>query len=429
MSSLLVDQVHPAAQSVAAMNAALDDFAHAPLWSMSMREVAALVVDVEKLANRVDSVKVAVIAQAEKSLVRTMLGAKSTHGWLKSVADVPNWQGRARLQLGHALEARPLTSEAFSAGEITMDAATAVCAAIQALPPSVPAVMTGQVEALLLETARHEGSRAVTRHAMEITYRFAPEVLEEQEVAARAAQFLTLTTRSDGTVALRGLLDKEAGALAIAVLGPLAAPMPAVDGIPDLREGPARYADAFAQLCQIATPQLPQVRGERPTVTLTMSLESLEAKAAGATGCAPGMLDTGISLSIEATRRLLCDANVIPIVLGSRSEPLDVGRLTRVVNTAMRRALVARDQGCAFPGCDRPASWCDAHHCKHWSDGGVTALCNLCLLCSHHHDEVHHNGWDITMINGMPWFIPPAWIDSDRTPRQHSRHKVRQLRT
>jgi len=172
------------------------------------------------------------------------------------------------------------------------------------------------------------------------------------------------------------------------------------------------------------------VRGERPNVAITMSLESLQSKVTGATGCAPGMLDNGIAISIEATRRVLCDANVITIVLGARGEPLDVGRLTRVIPTALRRALVARDQGCAFPGRDRPASWCDAHHCKHWSDGGDTALCNLCLLlCSHHHDVVHHDGWDITMIDGAPWFIPPPWIDPDRTPRQHSRHKIRELRT
>jgi Domain of unknown function (DUF222) len=426
MSSLLVDQVHPATEAVAAMNVALDDFATAPLWSMPIRDLAALVIDVEKLKNRLASVQVTVIAQAEKSLVRTIAGAKTTHAWLKTAADVPSWDGRARLQLAHSLETRPLTAAAFSAGEITMAAATAVCEAIQALPPSVPVAMTTEVEEVLLAVARQDGSQAVTRAAMEVTYRFAPEVLEEQEAAAREARSLTLTTRPDGTVSLRGLLDKEAGALAQAVLGPLAAPAPATDGIPDLRESPARYADAFIQLCQLATPELPQVRGERPNVSVTMSLESLQAKTVG---CMPGMLDTGIPLSIEATRRVLCDANVIPIVLGSHGEPLDVGRLTRVIPTAIRRALVARDQGCAFPGCDRPASWCDAHHCKHWSDGGDTALCNLCLLCSHHHDVVHHDGWDITMIDGMPWFIPPPWIDPDRTPRQHSRHKARELRT
>jgi Domain of unknown function (DUF222) len=426
MSSLLVDHVHPAAEAVAAMSGALDDFAQASLWSMSMREVAEMVIGVEKLANRLASVQVSVLAQAEKSQVRTLAGAKTTHAWLKTAADVPGWMGRARLQLGHALESRPTTSAAFSAGEITMDAASMVCAAIQALPASVSAAMTGQVEDLLVATAREEGSRAVTRRAMEITHRFAPEVLEEQEAAARAARFVSLTTRADGNVALRGLLDKEAGALALAVLGPLAAPAPATDGTPDLRETGARYADAFVQLCQLATRGLPQVRGERPNVALTMSWETLQSKSAG---CAPGTLDTGIPISIEATRRVLCDANVIPIVLGGRGEPLDVGRLTRVIPTAIRRALVARDQGCAFPGCDRPASWCDAHHCKHWADGGATAVCNLCLLCTHHHDVVHHDGWDIIMINAMPWFIPPPWIDPDRTPRQHSRHKIRELRT
>ncbi len=312
--------------------------------------------------------------------MRTLGGAKTTYGWLHTAADVPKWQGRARLQLAHELESRPLTAAAFAGGDITMDAAGAVCAAIAALPPSVPAAMTGEVEELLLATARQEGSRAVTRRAMEITYRFAPEVLEEQEAAAREARFLTLTTRADGTVALRGQLDKEAGALALAVLGPLAAPAPATDGIPDLRDTGARYADAFVQLCQLATPDLPQVRGERPNVALTMSLESLAAESP-ATGCAPGMLDTGIPLSIEAVRRVLCDANVIPIVLGSHGEPLDIGRATRTIPAGIRRALVARDQGCAFPGCDRPPSWCDAHHCKHWSAGGDHRSAATCV-CS-----------------------------------------------
>ena len=424
MSSLLADQVHPAIEAVAEMNAALDAFGEAPLWSLSIRDQGALVVAVEKLANRVDSMKVVVLAQAEKSLVRTLLGAKSTHAWLKVVADVPSWDGRARLQLAHSLESRPLTAAAFAAGDINAASAHEICAAIEALPPSVPAVMSGEVEELLVATARQEGQRAVTRRAMEITYRFAPEVLEEQERAAREARFLTLTSRADGTVSLRGQLDKEAGALAQAVLGPLAAPAPATDGIPDLRDVGTRYVDAFVQLCHSATPELPQVRGERPNVTVTVSLESLEAKAVG---CAPATLDSGIPLSIGATLRLLCDANVIPIVLGSHGEPLDIGRLTRTVTTGIRRALVARDKGCAFPGCDRPPSWCDAHHCKYWSDGGETALCNLCLLCSQHHDVVHHDGWEITMIDAMPWFIPPLWIDPDQTPQQHSRHKVRQL--
>lgn len=118
---------------------------------------------------------------------------------------------------------------------------------------------------------------------------------------------------------------------------------------------------------------------------------------------------------------------MIPILLGSAGQPLDVGRATRSIPTPIRRALIARDQGCAFPGCDRPPSWCEAHHRIHWPDGGPTDLCNLCLLCGHHHAVVHHDGWSITMLDDRPWFIPPAWIDPSQIPRQHSRYRVRDL--
>ena len=424
------DYKHPAVAAVEAMNLALDQFADASLWSMSVRDLAALVVAVEKLARRVAAVvavQVSVLGQADSALVRTLLAAKTTPVWLHAAADVPRWVGRARLVLHQRLAERSVTAAAFAAGEISQDAAAAVCDAVTALPASVPAALTGEVEALLVGVARDEGTRAVVRRAMDITHQFAPEVLEDQERWAREHRFLSFTTRHDGTVAVRGLLDKESGALALAVLGPLAAPAPAVDGTPDPRESGARYADALVQLCELATPALPDVRGERPTGLVTMSLETLRGPAGS--GGLPGMLDTGVSISIEATRKVLCDALVIPIVLGGRGEPLDVGRATRTIPTGIRRALIARDGGCAFPGCDRPPSWCDAHHINHWSAGGATALCNLCLLCSHHHDTVHHDGWDIKMISGMPWFIPPPWIDADRTPRQHSRHKVVQLRT
>jgi hypothetical protein len=429
MSSVISDYRHPAVEALDAMNVALDSFADAALWSMPTRDLAALVVGVEKVARRVAATQVQVLGQADGALVRTLVAAKSTPVWLRVAADVPTWVGRARLGLHQQLAERPVTAAAFAAGEISQDAAVAVCGAVAALPGSVPAALTGQVEELLVGVGRDEGTRAVVRRAMAISQQFAPEILEDQERWARERRFLSLTTRHDGTVAVRGLLDKETGALALAVLGPLAAPAPAVDGIPDLREAGARYADAFAQLCQFATEAVPDVRGERPTALVTISLQSLQAAAAGAAGAGLGMLDTGVPITIEATRKLLCDANVIPVVLGGRGEPLDIGRATRAIPTGIRRALIARDCGCAFPGCDRPPSWCDAHHVTHWSAGGATALCNLCLLCSHHHDTVHHDGWDIEMIGGMPWFVPPAWIDSTRTPRQHSRHKVTQLRT
>ena len=97
----------------------------------------------------------------------------------------------------------------------------------------------------------------------------------------------------------------------------------------------------------------------------------------------------GAVLGPAAVRRLACDASLTRVVLGPASQPLDVGRRTRVVPPALRTALVARDRGCAHPGCDRPPSWTDAHHVVHWADGGATSLDNLVLLCRSHHRGIH----------------------------------------
>ncbi len=122
-------------------------------------------------------------------------------------------------------------------------------------------------------------------------------------------------------------------------------------------------------------------------------------------------------ISPAEARRLACDAGVVPMVLGSRSEPLDVGRLSYRIPEGIRRALVVRDQGCAFSGCTRRPERCEGHHIEHWADGGETSVANTCLLCRFHHDVVHHSGWDVVMIDGRPWFIPPAWLDPERRPR------------
>jgi hypothetical protein len=112
-------------------------------------------------------------------------------------------------------------------------------------------------------------------------------------------------------------------------------------------------------------------------------------------------------LSGAAARRLACDAEVIPVVLGGAGEVLDVGRARRTATPAQRRALRVRDGGCIGPGCERPPAWTKAHHLQHWADGGRTDIDNLCLLCTFHHDQVHHHGWTITMRNGRPHMRPP----------------------
>lgn len=124
--------------------------------------------------------------------------------------------------------------------------------------------------------------------------------------------------------------------------------------------------------------------------------------------------------SAPEIRLLACEANIIPIVLGGRSEPLDLGRGARLFTRAQRLALAARDKGCIFPGCTAPIFRCEAHHVNHWkAHGGETNVSNGALLCAYHHHVIHRGTWTLKIIDGKPWVIPPPWIDRTRTPRRN----------
>ncbi|GAA4821898.1 hypothetical protein GCM10023201_04560 [Actinomycetospora corticicola] len=148
----------------------------------------------------------------------------------------------------------------------------------------------------------------------------------------------------------------------------------------------------------------------RAQIALTIPLDWLRGQVGHAA------FDTGRPLDPATARRLACDAQILPVVLGTRSEPLELGRATYAVTEALRRLLTIRDRGCAHPGCTRRPRRCHAHHIRHWIDGGPTDPDNLVLLCRYHHHLVHHGGWEIHMLSGRPWFIPPLWIDPDRQP-------------
>ncbi|MBN3497150.1 HNH endonuclease signature motif containing protein, partial [Arthrobacter pascens] len=108
----------------------------------------------------------------------------------------------------------------------------------------------------------------------------------------------------------------------------------------------------------------------------------------------------------------------------SEGRILDIGRTTRIFPPHIRKALTARDQGCAFPNCTIPAPWCEAHHTTYWSHGGPTNTDNGTLLCSHHHHLIHKEQWTIHMRSGVPWFIPPPHIDPHQKPRRNHHHRT-----
>jgi hypothetical protein len=139
---------------------------------------------------------------------------------------------------------------------------------------------------------------------------------------------------------------------------------------------------------------------------------------AGAVRETGSLLFTG-PVTASTIRKIACDADIIPVLLGGEGRILDIGRASRIFPPHIRKALIARDRGCAFPGCTIPAPWCEAHHISYWSRGGTTGTENGTLLCSHHHHLIHKEAWTIRLRTGVPWFIPPPHIDPGQKPRRN----------
>jgi len=197
---------------------------------------------------------------------------------------------------------------------------------------------------------------------------------------------LSVSVTLGGMVRLDGDLDPESGETVITALRSLTDPtnLDPTDG----RTPPQRRADALVEICRghLDHQDTPVSGGEKPHVTLTVSIEALEGRA----GKPCELTETGV-ITPQAARLLACDAAVTPMITDNLGAPIDVGRRTRSIPPAIRRALIARDQGCTSPGCSRPARWTDAHHIVHWADGGPTNLDNLTLLCRHHHHQAHQH--------------------------------------
>jgi hypothetical protein len=119
-------------------------------------------------------------------------------------------------------------------------------------------------------------------------------------------------------------------------------------------------------------------------------------------------LDHAGPVPVEVARRIACDAAIVRVLTAGGSEPLELGRATRVPSAAQRRAVILRDRHCRFPGCDRPPAWGDVHHVLHWPDGGPTDLGNLLLLCRRHHVLCHaRGGFRLALEDGRPVFRRP----------------------
>jgi len=304
------------------------------------------------------------------------------------------------------------TAAELTAGTIGPGHLKVITTTLHRIPPSTHPETAAQAEQTLAHAARQFDPAALSRIGERLLAYLDPDGPEPTDEPEQVRE-LRVRTGADGTVTLNGKLDPEGGARVLEVLNSLNGRRPPVDGVPDQRSLARRNADALVEVMSslLDEGELPTRGGQRPHLVLTMKLTDL------IEGLGSAVLDTGGRLSAAQARRLACNACVVPMVLGSDSMPLDVGRQQRLATAALRDALAHRDQGCAFPSCDRPPRYCHAHHIRHWLDGGETALHNMCLLCEHHHVIVHRQRWHIQLdARGYPEFIPPKTVDPTRTP-------------
>jgi hypothetical protein len=188
------------------------------------------------------------------------------------------------------------------------------------------------------------------------------------------------------------MLDPIGGAALRTALEPLARK----SGDHDHRPRARRLADALVELASGA--------GNNVQMQVTSSIETL----LGLVGAPAAELDYSQPISSQSIERLACDCSIARVLLDSKSVVIDVGRSKRVVSAPLRRALEARDGGCRWPGCGRPARWSAAHHVVHWINGGGTGLDNLVLLCHRHHRMVHEGKWQVVKgDDGKLLTVPP----------------------
>jgi len=319
---------------------------------------------------------------------------------------------------GHVMPARlPVVREALLAGELDSEQVEAIVRVVKKIPAHAPGDTTEIVEKHLVGVAREAPAATVVQHGEALLARIDADGAAPKEELAEPKNEFRYRRDAAGWMHFSGKIEPESAEELDSMLGSLAKP----DGPTDERSAVQRLGDAFCDVVHhaIDSPDHGLRGGEKPHLNATMDYTRLLHNIGSAT------LEGGAQLPVTAVRRIACDANLIPIVLNGASVPLDLGRTHRLVTTPLRTALTARDKGCAFPNCTRPARWSDAHHIRHWLDGGATNLDNMVLLCRRHHRIIHHSEWEVRMTAvGLPEFIPPRWIDPDQVPRRNLIHTL-----
>jgi hypothetical protein len=344
-------------------------------------------VDVARLRRLVDRAEflwIRAVRASERAGEWQADGSVSPAAWLRERCGLSHSSASTALRIGRMLESMPEVAETFAAGDTSRQHVATIERAYT--PERRDAIE--RFDGILAEAASSVGPHDMRT----VVSRIADTIDGDDGLACDQAQYarrrLHLSRTFDGMGALDGLLDPEGREIVLTALDALMEHDRSAD---DTRTTAQRRADALVGLCRVGLAHAEVGPGRRnpPLLSGMIDYEALERRGGAALALDVRAEAAHGPLSVATLRRIACDARISRVITDGRSQPLDVGRTTRTVTAALWRALVARDGGCTHPGCDRPPGWCEAHHIKHWADGGTTTLDNLKLVCSRHHREEH----------------------------------------
>jgi hypothetical protein len=327
---------------------------------------------------------------------------------------------------------RPVVAAAVAEGRVSVGAASRILATLDQISVSAPPDDLPVVEAFLVDQAPKLSPRQLARLCRVLPDRYDPDGAEPREDLLREKSGVQIVHTRDGLVRWIVTMHPEAAGFLTAALDARTAPrrQPTFSIVDDPTEPGARLddpvddrpigrkrLDALVSLARESLERDPGlIAGTAVTMMVTVPLDTL------LTGIGAAEI-AGVDEPISAAtaRRLAAQAQIIPVVLGSPSEPLDQGRAVRLFTEPQRRALAVRDGGCVWPGCHAPPGWCEVAHIVAWVLGGTTDLRNGVLMCPFHHRRFDHDGWGMEWRDDALWLIPPAWVDPSRAPRRAGR--------
>jgi hypothetical protein len=397
MSISSPDRVPPLLAAAHALESALDGAAGSDPCYLSVAEKTELLAALTRAASRVAGLRAEVLAVSGD--VAEEWGARSAASVLVVETRTSRREAMRDERIGAALRERwTQVAEGVALGGVTWEQAEVLVHVLDELPDDLDPELRRKAEAHLLAEAGHfdpVALRRLGRHALEV---IAPEVADAhaersllaEEQRARAVTRLSFRARPDGvTDVFARVPDHVADRLRVyldAYTSPRRVALDSeVDGLPLSR----RRGEAFCALLEhIPAAGLPRHGGAATAVLVTLDLDTLRS------GLGLAETSTGDLVSASEARRLACTAGIVPIVLGAKSEILDLGRTRRLFSSSQRRAMDVRDRTCRAQDCDIPAAWCEAHHAKKpWSQGGRTDLKDGLLLCPFHHHRAHDPAW------------------------------------